>query len=50
MLVGVLRAMYEDDTITVDVNGTVGGLIKLNRGVKQGSIIKSLNTSLNYGF
>ena len=41
-LVGILKAMYEKDTIAVDVNGTIGGLISLGRGVKQGCILSPL--------
>ena len=36
MLVGILEAMYEGDSVAIDVNGRVGGLIGLTRGVKQG--------------
>ena len=38
---GMLEAMYKDDTVAIDVNGSVGGFIGLNRGVKQGKLYKS---------
>ena len=38
-LVGILEAMYANDTVAIDVNGTVGGLIGLSRGVKQGELL-----------
>ena len=41
-LVGILKAMYRDDTLAIDVNGSIGGLINLGRGVKQGCILSPL--------
>ena len=41
-LVGILKAMYKDDAIAIDVNGSIGGLISLGRGVKQGCILSPL--------
>ena len=41
-LVDILKEMYKDDTIAIDVNGSTGGLISLGRGVKQGCILSPL--------
>ena len=41
-LVGILKAMYKDDTLAVDVNGSITELISLGRGVKQGCILSPL--------
>ena len=38
ILVEMLEAMYKDDTVAIDVNGSIGGLIGLDRGVKQGKL------------
>ena len=38
----ILKKMYKDDTIAIDVNGTTGGMISLGRGVKQGCILSPL--------
>ena len=35
-MVGILEAMYSNDTVAIDGNGTIGGLIGMTRGVKQG--------------
>ena len=41
-LVGVLEAMYTGDCMAIDVNGDLGGLISLSRGVKQGCPLSPL--------
>ena len=41
-LTGILEAMYTNDTISIDVNGELGELITLTRGVKQGCILSPL--------
>ena len=34
--------MYTEDKVAIDVNGNVGGLLSLSRGVKQGCILSPL--------
>ena len=41
-LVGILEAMYTGDKVAIDVNGSVGDLISLTRGVKQGCVLSPL--------
>ena len=42
ILVEMLEAMYNNDALAIDVNGSIGGIIKLSRGVKQGCILSPL--------
>ena len=34
--------MYTGDKVAIDVNGSVGGLLSLTRGVKQGCVLSPL--------